>query len=163
MKIDHLIKGYFGYSGGLALLASNDLIAQSRGEVSPSKSVQDMISSVPGMTNFVPKEFGARDIDDFYELRTLTDKAVNSFNALKKSGDIDEAQAYMDKHFDLVSASHRVNRLNEVIAKLRQQERRIYEDKDMTPQEKEESLRDLKLRQKDLLENIRDLRKDAGL
>ena len=96
-----------------------------------------MLASIPGMTNFVPKEFGARDMDDFYELRTLTDKAVNSFNALNKMGDLTEAQSYLEKHRDLISASHRVNKLNEVIAKLRQQERRVYEDNDMTPQEKE--------------------------
>ena len=57
----------------------------------------------------------------------------------------------------------RSNKLNEVIAKLRQQERRVYEDNDMTPQEKEEALRDLKERQRSILSNIDAVRKDAGL
>ena len=84
-------------------------------------------------------------------------------NALKSAGEYDKAQEYRDQHNDLISASHRVNRLNEIIAKLRQQERRIYEDPDMTPIEKQDALRDLKVRQKDLLEDIQDIRKDAGL
>lgn len=162
MNWDHLLKAYFGYTGGLALMATNSLIAAGAGRPLPDKSPQDFIASIPGMSTFVSKEFGGRDLSDYYELRDKVDEAVKTLNHHKTYSTREEAKAFLQENKQLLSVKTQVNRINQNLSKIRQQERLIIESA-MDPAEKQVKLRALNVRKHNMLKNIEALRLRAGL
>lgn len=165
MKWDHVIKAYVGYTGGTLLMATDNMLADAAGTPRPDKSVQDMIASIPGMSAFVAREFGTRDINDFYELRDSVSKAVNTFNYMKKFSTPEETRAYAQEKQQLLSVKSQVNRLNELLSTLREQERRIAEapESRMSAEEKGNRLRAIQERKQMILKNVSRLRQQAGL
>lgn len=163
LNVDYLLKSYFGYTGGLALMATDDLIAQGTGAVIPDKSLRDQIASIPGMSTFVSKEFGTKDMNDFYELKELTNKATASLNKIKEIGTPEEQQAYREKNLALLQADKQVNRIGENIAKLSKRERLITESKTISAADKETQLREIRTRKIQMAKRASELRKSAGL
>jgi hypothetical protein len=163
LNVDYLLKSYFGYTGGLALMATDDLIAQGTGAVIPDKSMRDQIASIPGMSTFVSKEFGTKDMNDFYELKELTSRATASLNKLKEIGTPEEQQAYREKNQALLQADKQVNRIGENIAKLSKRERLITESKTISAADKETQLREIRTRKIQMAKRASELRKSAGL
>ena len=162
MKIDHLLKAYTGYTGSMALMATSALVSAGSGKEMPDKELQDQIASIPGMSAFVSKEFGTRDLNDYYELRTIVNTAVKSYNNLKNTGRIEEAMQYRKEHADVLKVESQVNRINQALSKLRKQES-ILQESDKTGAEKEAALREIQLRRHKMLQNIDEVRKSAGL
>jgi hypothetical protein len=163
LKLDYLLKSYFGYTGGMVLQGTDAAIAQMTGEVIPDKSGRDMIASIPGMSTFVSKEFGTRDMNDFYELKAETNKAVATMNKLKEIGSPEEVEEYREKNQDLILANKRVERIANNLSKLKKQERRITAADYLSAEEKQSLLYDLKVREHQMVSTINDLRKQAGL
>lgn len=163
LSVDYLLKSYFGYTGGMLLQGTDAAIAQVTGEVIPDKSGRDMLASIPGMSTFVSKEFGTRDMNDFYELKAETNRAVATMNKLKEIGSPEEVQAYREENQDLILANKRVERIANNLSKLKKQERRIQAADYLTAEEKQEMLYGLKVREHQMLGAINDLRKTAGL
>ena len=163
MKIDHLLKAYFGYTGGTILMGMDHAIADAKGAPRPDKTYQDLVASIPGMGAFVSREFGTREMSDYYELRDMVNKSVNTFNYLKEHGTREERLAYREDKKDLLAVKSRVNKINENLAKLRTMERKVVESTDLTPEEKQEKIRTINLRRQQMLSTIGELRKRAGL
>lgn len=162
LNFDHIIKSYLGYTGGMALLATDSLIAGAQGETIPDKTMRDSIASIPGMSAFVSKEFGNRDMNNFYELKALTTEKVASLNKLKEIGSPEEVQEYMEKNRPLIIANKQVSRISENLSNLKKLERKITES-EMTGPEKQEKLHELKVREHQMVTRIEELRKQAGL
>ena len=162
MKIDHLLKAYTGYTGSMALMATSALVSAGSGKEMPDKELQDQIASIPGMSAFVSKEFGTRDLNDYYELRTIVNTAVKSYNNLKNTGRIEEAMQYRKENADVLKVESQVNRINQALSKLRKQES-ILQESDKTGAEKEAAMREIQLRRHKMLQNIDEVRKRAGL
>ena len=165
MKLDHLMKAYFGYTGATLLMATDDVLATGMGAPRPDKSYRDTIASIPGMSAFTSREFGNREMNDFYELRESVGAAVNTFNYLKTYGTPEERLAYREEHRDLLSVKSQVNRINENLAKLRKQERLLVEAKDTrySAEEKQVKIHALHERRQNMLKNVQKLRAKAGL
>ena len=164
VNIDHLIRGYLGTTGGLGLMAINS-VADLGGEVSrPEKSWQDTIASTPGLSAFVAKEYGSGIKNDFYELRKDVDKAVNTFNNMRKTGRIEEAKELYEDKKELFSVKTQVNNIERQLTKLRAQEKRIYAAPDsmMSREEKGLALERLKQIEDRMLSNVSKLRERAG-
>lgn len=163
MKIDHLLKAYFGYTGGTLLMGMDNAIASAKGAPRPDKSYQDMVASIPGMGAFVSREFGTREISDYYELRDQVSKAVNTFNYLKEHGTVEERKQYREENQELIAVKSRVNKINENLSKLRTLERKIVESTELSPAEKQEKIKEINQRRQKMLSSIGELRKRAGL
>jgi hypothetical protein len=165
MNVDHLLKGYFGYTGGLALMATNHLISAGSDTALPDKSFQDLVASVPGMSAFVSREAGTRDKSDYYELRDQVSEAVSTYNFMKKHGTAEERKAYMEENRQVMSVKTQVNNINRQLSSMRNQERLIYETPDirMSPEIKKEKIAAIRAREKLLLRNVEKLRLRAGL
>jgi hypothetical protein len=136
MKVDHLLKAYFGYTGGLALMTTDALINAGSDVPKPDKSIRDNIASVPGMSAFVAKERGTKLMNDFYELRDEVSTAVNTFNKLKKEGTPEERQEYREKNQELLRVKSAVNNMNNQLTKIREAEKKIYNNRSMSGKEK---------------------------
>lgn len=164
VNIDHLIRGYLGTTGGLGLMAINS-VADLGGEVSrPEKSWQDTIASTPGLSAFVAKEYGSGIKNDFYELRKDVDKAVNTFNNMRKTGRIEEAKELYEDKKDLFAVKAQVNNIERQLTKLRAEEKRIYAAPDsmMNAEQKGLALERLKQIEDRMLSNVGKLRERAG-
>lgn len=164
VNIDHLIRGYLGTTGGLGLMAINS-VADLGGEVSrPEKSWQDTIASTPGLSAFVAKEYGTGIKNDFYELRKDVDKAVNTFNNMKKTGRVEEAKELYEDKKELFAVKAQVNNIERQLAKLRAEEKRIYAAPDsmMSREEKGLAIERLKQIEARMLSNVGKLRETAG-
>ena len=61
----------------------------------PSKSMQDVLASTPGISTFVAKEFGSAAKTDFYELKGMVDEVGATLNRYAKTGRVEEAREYM--------------------------------------------------------------------
>ena len=164
-RSDHLMKAYFGYTGGMALLATDHLMSAASDTSLPDKSFQDTIASIPGASLFVSKDTGTREKNDFYELRSQVDTAVNTFNFMKKHATAEERKAYMQENKQLLQVKTQVNNINRALALIRNQERSIYDTPDvkMSPEVKQEKIKALRDREKVLLRNVEKLRLRAGL
>jgi len=162
MKIDHLLKAYFGYTGGLALMTTDALINAGSDIPKPDKSIRDNIASVPGMSAFVAKERGTKLMNDFYELRDEVSTAVNTFNKLKKEGTPEERQEYREKNQELLRVKSAVNNMNNQLTKIREAEKRIYNNRSMSGEEKRIKLEEIRQRQERILANVEKLRLRAG-
>jgi len=93
---DHMIRGMFGSVGGLTLLMTNHIIASLEGRPKPSMSINDMLSSLPGTSGFVTKEFESGYKKDFYVLRDEVDRAAATFADIERRSP-EEAMEYLSK------------------------------------------------------------------
>jgi len=165
MKWDHLFKAYFGYTAGLGLMFTDQLISAGSNKPLPDKSFQDTVASVPGMSAFYAKEFGTREKNDFYELRDLVDRAVSSSNYLKTYGTQEEKTQYKEENKQLIQVKAQVNNINRQLASIRKQERLVYEapNTKMSTEQKAIRIKGLREQEEKALRNVSAIRKRAGL
>ena len=165
MKVDYILKAYFGYTAGLGLMAVDRVISASEDKSPPEKSFRDTIASIPGAAAFVSHEFGNKDVTDFYELRELVNTAVNSYNFKKSYGTAEETKNFREENKDILHVQAQVNNINRNLTTIRHQETKIMEapNSEMSPEEKGIKIRELRLRKQKMLSNIDEIRKRAGL
>jgi predicted transcriptional regulator len=101
-------------------------------------------------------------MNDFYELRDDVSTAVNTFNKLKKEGTPEERKEYREKNQELLRVKSSVNNMNNVLTKIREQEKRIYNNRTMSGEEKRVKLEEIRQRQEKVLANVAKLRLRAG-
>ena len=164
VNIDHLIRGYLGTTGGLGLMVINEASDVGSNIPRPEKSWQDAIASTPGLSAFVAKEYGSGVKNDFYELRKDVDKAVNTFNNMRKTGRVEEAKEFYEENKPLFAVKSQVNNIERQLAKIRAQQKIIYAapESRMTGAQKGQEIEKLKQVEDRMLKNIYKLRERAG-
>jgi hypothetical protein len=164
VNIDHLIRGYFGTTGGLGLAATSWAINGGKDIPAPEKTMQDALATFPGLSAFFYREYGSAAKNDFYELRTEVDKAMNGFNRMKKRGQVEEAKEFMEEKKDLLAVRSQVNNINNQLAKIRARENEIYElpASKMSAEQKGAEIKKLRELENRALERVYDLRQRAG-
>ena len=176
MKWDHFLDGYLGYTAGLIRMATNDFMADIRGDVLPSKSAQDYITELPGTSAFIAREFGTRAKNDYYELRDEVDRAYNTYKDKQQFRGPEETEAYLakDNKRDLIVRKGLVDDLGKYLSQLRKMERSVMEDKYMSPDEKQQKLRFIREEEVNMLDHLEEfkggqakyiqkIRKESGL
>ena len=166
--IDHLGNAYLTFNWGLITMATNNLIAESRGIPRPTVTTRDMIASTPGLSTFVGKEFGAKDLNEFYKLATkLQDVAAREADILRSGGTRAELDAYRAENIDILSTKkaieHTHKRLNDITTK----ENRVRNApaSEMSADEKQRRIHAFEVEKQAILKDndrIGDLRKRAG-
>jgi hypothetical protein len=162
VNIDHLIKGYLGTTGGLALQATSSAANIGSATPAPEKSLQDTLASTPGLSTFFIRENGAAFKNDYYELRGEVDKAVATYNNMLKTGRIEDAKEFYADKKDLFAVKQQVNTIERQLTKLRDRSKQIYASTKMSSEEKGAELDRIKQMENRMLSNINDLRKRAG-
>lgn len=164
VNIDHLIRGYFGTTGGLGLAVTSWAINGGKDIPAPEKTMQDALATFPGLSAFFYREYGSAAKNDFYELRTEVDKAMNGFNRMKKRGQVEEAKEFMEEKKDLLAVRSQVNNINNQLAKIRARENEIYElsESKMSAEQKGAEIKKLRELENRALERVYDLRQRAG-
>jgi phage baseplate assembly protein W len=164
ITIDHLIRGYTGTTGGMGLVLINSATNVVNDTPRPEKSMQDFLATTPGLSAFVAREYGSGIKNDYYELRKEVDKAVNTYNNMRKTGRAEEAKEFYEEKKDLISVKSQVNAIERQLTKLRNQEKVIYAApaSKMTAEQKGEAIEKIRQTEQRMLKNVGELRARAG-
>jgi len=167
VNADHLLRGYFGTTGGLTLMAMDAAINSASGTPKPAKSMQDTLASTPGLSTFVSKEFGNAAKTDFYELKGMVDEVGATLNRYQKTGRVEEAREYLgeEKTQNLLRVKQQVSQIQSSLAKLRERENliRALPDTRMDADQKEVEIRKIRETEQRMLANVSKLRSMADL
>jgi len=130
LKLDHLMNGYLG-SLGTYTLDAVDAVLRDNDRQYPQRNwfeypfVRRFFSTAmrPGLQN------------QFYELNESVNGVVQTINALKKENRVDELQAYMLEHQNILALKGNVNALDKIMDNYRAQKNAILR-MDIDPEEK---------------------------
>jgi hypothetical protein len=151
IKIDHLLKGYFGYLGGTVGQMSNYLSGDR-----PAPTANDIIFIGSLIEN--PRETGNRG--DFYDLYEKVTTVEASANALLLEGRVDEYREYLSNNKGYIAIEKTVSNLHNQLNKIREY-KRLISMSNKSPEEKREDLDRLTDSENNMLNNIKQLQKRA--
>jgi hypothetical protein len=151
IKIDKLLKGYFGYLGQTIGQVTNYF---SDDRAAPTANDIIFVGSM------LENQRATGNRSDFYELyeKVLTAKA--SANALLQEGDVEGYREYVAKNKGFMAVDKPVNNLHNQITKLREYKKAIM-NSNRTPEEKREAIDRLNESENNMLDNVKQLHKRA--
>ena len=162
LRVDYFLKQYFGYTMGLGLMLTDEIIADKKINYErASKSERDMIASIPGMSAFITREYGNRHTSDYYELKELVSDAYKSFRALdKKSWDRNKSVEFNNKYASLIKAQDYIKTKDKIISQVRARRSRILNApaNKMNAKVKQQELLKMNKLEQDTLFDIREMR-----
>jgi hypothetical protein len=151
IKIDHLLKGYFGYLGSTVGQMSNYLSGDR-----PAPTANDIIF----IGSMIENQRATGNRGDFYDLYDKVTTVKASAQALKDQGDVEGLQNYMQENKGYIAVAPTVNTLHNQLNKLRQYRKQVLSS-DMSPEEKRETIDGLTESENNMLANIKELYKQA--
>ena len=151
IKIDKLLKGYFGYLGQTLGQVTN-YFAGDR----PAPTANDIIF----VGSMLENQRATGNRGDFYDLYDKVVTAKASANALLQEGKVDEYRDYMNKNKGYVAIEKTINNLHNQLTKLRDYKKLIMAS-NRTSEEKREALDRLTESENNMLNNIKDLNRRA--
>ncbi len=157
MKVDHLLRGYLGTVGGVALDVTDAVADPNR--------MNKPINKLPLIKTFMYDDTGRGYKTEFYQFREDVDKVVNSVNTFKREGRAEELQEYLtEDKLKLYSMKGVVNKIEEQLGNMRKYRNIIANDPDLTPEEKREKTDSILALERQLLTNynIPKLKQIAG-
>lgn len=145
VQIDALIKGYFSGVGTLATAAVDGLLHHSvidRGEALPA-TIKTFAGS---FAESLPTN-SSRYVDMLYSTSQDIEQSYASYRNAIKNGDIDKARQIMKDEGQQIAKYHLVESLKKNESKINQQIQRVMNSKELTGEQKEETIRRLKVEQ----------------
>ncbi|NBW18495.1 MAG: hypothetical protein EBR82_62035 [Caulobacteraceae bacterium] len=159
IEADHLVRGLFGSVGFTAQWVSN-AIGERNGE-RPELTGREM----PVVGRFIRPDVGRANEDLFYDLKQRVDEKYLTWKTMTDRGDDDAADAYEKKHENLLDLYPELNKINDALGQINADIREMGTAKglDMTPEERREEIIKLQREKMELVDDIRELRKEGGL
>jgi hypothetical protein len=151
IKIDKLLKGYFGYLGQTLGQITN-YFAGDR----PAPTANDILF----VGSMLENQRATGNRGDFYELYDKVVGAKASANALKQEGDVEAYRKYVQENRGYLGVAPRVNQLHTMLTRLRQQKEFILKS-NRSPEEKRIAIDNIMAKENRMLDNIRQLHKRA--
>jgi hypothetical protein len=157
MEADHLVRSIFGTAGAMVAWSSN-LVGQAA-EFRPEMGLKEMPITGAFMRPEVPR--GREDL--FYKLKENTDRKYRTYDRLTERGNPGEAQAYFDRHPNLIAYYEYTSEVDAQLKKINAEIRFIGETQDpsYTPEIKRQEIRALLNLKQDVLEGVEQFRKEA--
>jgi hypothetical protein len=159
IEADHLVRGLFGSVGFTAQWISN-AIGEHNGD-RPELTGRE----TPVVGRFIRPEVGRANEDLFYDLKQRVDEKYQTWKTLMDRGDDDAADAYENKHEGLLDMYREVNQINDALGQINAEIRELGTAKGLgiTPEQRRKEITDLQREKMELVDDIRELRKEAGL
>jgi hypothetical protein len=157
VKTDHFIRGTFGTAGALAQWFSNSLFSEGR--------VASELKQNPILSSFVAPDVAKLNEQLYYDLRDRSEKAYKTWNGLMENDNFKKADKYYEENIGLIEAHYYVLSIDEELKDINKEIRRIGRtfDKSMSPEEKRKEINEFTKLKQDILSNIFEIRKEAGL
>jgi hypothetical protein len=158
LNIDYLLRGYFGSAMTLTALATDDAINALRGgPPRPTKSVGDMLASLPNMSGFVSKDENTAVLSDFYEVARDVNKANDTLKSMKHLP-LEEQRAYREEHKKEIQLKGMVQAVEKQLVALKQREQMIRESTKMPDTQKEIELKRINDQRDRMAKNVTKIR-----
>jgi hypothetical protein len=159
LEADHLIRGIFGTAGAMAQWFTNS-IAVASGERAALTDKQQPITG-----SFLRADVGRRNEDLFYDFKAKVDKRYGTYAKMLEREDDAAAEAYEEKHSDIIDFYKDVNKIDSELKEINAEIRYYGESKDtgLTPNQRREEIKLLQLEKQELLDDVIEMRKEAGL
>ena len=148
-RIDHIVRGVFGFAGQASVALADQVIAPWAGHPDDPALTTDSFywlhGRIPrGKSRYIKQE------QEFWQLLSEADRAAASFNKLK-TRDKAEARTYRDENRSKLRSQKGFTRLRTGLTKLKKKEQQIYLDKDLSADAKREKLDELVDRRQELI------------
>jgi hypothetical protein len=158
IEADHLMRGLLGSIGVMTQWASNK-IGEAYG-VRPSPTEKE----TPFLGTFQTPEVPRGREELFYDLKEEVMKKWNTLQALKKEDRDEEADKYSDKNEQLLDLHKYVTKKSEQLQKVNAEIRSLSLgiDTGLTPEERRKEIDNLKKEKIEVLDDIYEMRKEAG-
>lgn len=148
--IDNALNGYFGSSAGLLVAMTDSLLNPTR--------VDRPLHKWALVSNYMYDPVGTRRMTEFYEEREKVGRANTTLNELMKT-DLDRAAAYAEEHADELMLESAVNSTLEQLERTRAYRKYLNSPlgaEDMSKEEREASLKEVKQMEIDLTRWLRE-------
>jgi hypothetical protein len=159
LEADHLIRGIFGTAGAMAQWFTNS-IAVASGERAAMTEKQRPITG-----SFLRADVGRRNEDLFYDFKAEVDKRYGTYAKMLEREDDKAAEAYEEKHSDIIDFYKDVNKIDSELKEINAEIRYYGESKDtgLTPDQRREEIKLLQLEKQEMLDDVIEMRQEAGL
>ncbi len=157
VEADHLIRGIFGTSGAMAQWVSNSIGAMAEARPEPTARETPITGSF--LRDEVPR--GREDL--FYDFKEAVNEKYQTWKKMMDRGDDAAADAYIEKHGDVAAMYEYINETEADLKEINSEIRRLGEtrEKDMTPRERRLEIEDYKRLKADILDPVKDLRREV--
>jgi hypothetical protein len=137
VQIDHLIRGYFGWLGTAATVATDEL-AHLSGDPRPDRRLRDWFL----VGNFVESlpAGGSRYVTQMYEQAREIEAYYASWRHYLKTGETEKAREFLEKNRETIAKYRRVEQLKRAVAALSERERTIERNRAMDGAQKRAAL-----------------------
>ena len=156
IKIDHLIKGYFGTFGGYAASLSNAVFDGNDPERATLR-----LEQMPFFRRFMLDKNAKGTATEFYELQHETDAMVRTINILERDGRFEELAEYQQEHLSTLATKEYVAAVNKTLKEIGRMDRAI-RNSSLDPDEKRDIILALTQQKNAVTAYIRDLRKEMS-
>jgi hypothetical protein len=157
IQADHIVRGVFGTSGAMAQWFTNSIGAMA--ETRPEPTAKE----TPITGSFLREEVPRGREDLFYDFKEGVSKKYETWKKMMDREDYDAADAYLDKHGDVVGMYEYINEAETDLKEINTEIRRLGEtrSKDMTPKERRQEIEEFKRLKQDVLEPVKELRREV--
>ena len=155
IEADHLMRSLFGTAAATAMWGSN-LLVEDR--------IDARMKDNPLYGPFFLPPVGRGREDLFYDLKDRVDKKYRTYQTMLDRNE-EEAEKYLEKHEDLIDMYPEIDAIARTLSEINAEARLVgtSSDLDYTKKERTEDLRELQEEKNDILEEITELRREAGL
>lgn len=157
IKLDNLLRGYFGTTASLGLMAVDALL-------NPDK-MDRPLHQIAGLGHFTYNTIGTRRKDEFYDLREKVVRAQNTFNQMIQN-DPERAEAYAMKNQEKLMLYRAVNDTLQDLSKTRDYLRFLNSAeaaKEMTQEERRKEADEVRRMEQEIVEWVREARSEFKL
>jgi hypothetical protein len=157
IKIDNLIRGWFGMVGSTTLLATDAMLNPTR----PDRPIYQM----PFASIFLYDTIGGRAKNEFYDVQNKAAQAENTFNDLLEK-DPAKAEKYLEKNEALINAAPVLNSSLEELSNLRRLRLMVEQGTDeelgMDGAERRKFIDEIRQNENESLRYVRELKKQIN-
>lgn len=158
LNLDHLIKGYGGTMAAGVLYATDATANMFFNDKLPTTPLY----RVPMIGSFMYNPEGKGQLNDYYDLKNLSDEVTNTLNHRRKFGTPEDALQYATDNKAILSIRGQVNAISNQMKILREQRKRVIAS-NLSSDEKRNQLNIIDARINNMVQNIGALRVKAGL
>ena len=158
LKFDHLIRGYFGTMGSMALYMF-DSMATTLFDV---KRPPLPLDRIPIISPLFYSPVGRDRLNDFYELKQMSDVMTNTFNDMVEKGDYKALEKLTDNDKKLIGVRDQVLFYNRMLKDIRDRRKEVING-NIPEKKKMQALERLQKEEYNALAGISRVRQRAGL
>ena len=157
IKIDHVIRGYFGAMGTYASMGIDSMLRTVSDPVKPAMGIEQ----TPIIKRFYASPLAGGTKEAFFDLKDRIDEVVRTQKFLMESGRYEDLTAYMKENGKLIDAKSWVSNTEKELKNVRELIRATsnLNERNITPEEKREALNSLRRSENYLTEQSRTLKK----